>query len=139
MPRFSGCGDSGPLRDQPAYDMVIQAPSGALSLTDEPDGRPLRMGTSVADLGGAVFATIGICAALSARSRTGRGQKLDISMLDGQVALLEHDFAPVAFQPTVSTRTGTHHATLAVWRIEASDGDIVFASANDTLFGSLTP
>jgi len=135
---ISGYGDSGPLRDQPAYDMIIQAASGAMSLTGQPDGPPLRMGTSVADLGAGVFATIGICAALTARSRTGRGQKVDISMLDGQVALLEHAFALVALQPTVPTRTGAHHATLAPFgAFAASDGSIVIAAANDTLFGSL--
>jgi len=136
---ISGYGDSGPLRDQPAYDMIIQGVAGAMSLTGEPDGPPLRMGTSPADLGAAVFATIGICAALTARSRTGRGQKVDISMLDSLVALLEHAFALVALEPTVPTRSGAHHATLAPFgAFRASDGDIVIAAANDTLFGSLT-
>ena len=63
---ISGYGDSGPLRDQPAYDMIIQAVGGAMSLTGEPDGPPLRVGPSIADLGAAVFATIGICATLTA-------------------------------------------------------------------------
>ena len=72
-----------------------------MSLTGEPDGPPLRVGPSIADLGAAVFATIGICAALTARARTGRGQKVDIAMLDGQVALLEHALARVALEPTV--------------------------------------
>jgi CoA:oxalate CoA-transferase len=85
-----------------------------------------------------VFATIGICAALTARGQTGRGQKVDIAMLDGQVALLEHALARVALEPTVPTRTGAHHATLAPFgAFEASDGNIVIAAANDTLFGTL--
>jgi CoA:oxalate CoA-transferase len=68
----------------------------------------------------------------------GRGQKVDISMLDGQVALLEHAFALVALQSTVPILTGAHHATLAPFGApEASDGNIVIAAANDTLFGSL--
>jgi len=135
---ISGYGDSGPLRDQPAYDMIIQAVGGAMSLTGEPDGPPLRVGPSIADLGAAVFATIGICAALTARAQTGRGQKVDIAMLDGQVALLEHALARVALEPTVPTRTGAHHATLAPFgAFEASDGNIVIAAANDTLFGTL--
>ncbi len=103
------------------------------------DGPPLRVGPSIADLGAAVFATIGICAALTARAQTGRGQKVDIAMLDGQVALLEHALARVALEPTVPTRTGAHHATLAPFgAFEASDGNIVIAAANDTLFGTLT-
>jgi CoA:oxalate CoA-transferase len=135
---ISGYGDSGPLSDQPAYDMIIQAVGGAMSLTGEPDGPPLRVGPSIADLGAAVFATIGICAALTARARTGRGQKVDIAMLDGQVALLEHALARVALEPTVPTRTGAHHATLAPFgAFRASDGNIVIAAANDTLFGAL--
>ncbi len=135
---ISGYGDSGPLRDQPAYDMIIQAVGGAMSLTGEPDGPPLRVGPSIADLGAAVFATIGICAALTARARTGRGQRVDIGMLDGQVALLEHALARVALEPEVPSRTGAHHATLAPFgAFQASDGNIVIAAANDTLFGAL--
>jgi CoA:oxalate CoA-transferase len=135
---ISGYGDSGPLSDQPAYDMIIQGVSGVMSLTGEPNGPPVRVGTSIVDLGAGVFATIGICAALAARARTGRGQKVDIAMLDGQVALLEHALASVALEPTVPTRTGAHHPTLAPFgAYTASDGSIVIAAANDTLFGSL--
>lgn len=135
---ISGYGDSGPLRDQPAYDMIIQGLSGIMSLTGEPDGPPVRVGTSIVDLGAGVFATIGICAALAARARTGRGQKIDIAMLDGQVALLEHALASVALEPTVPTRTGARHPTLAPFgAFKASDGNMVIAAANDTLFGSL--
>jgi CoA:oxalate CoA-transferase len=135
---ISGYGDSGPLTDQPAYDMIIQGVSGVMSLTGEPDGPPLRVGTSIVDLGAGMFATIGICAALAARARTGRGQKVDIAMLDGQVALLEHALASVALEPTVPTRTGAHHPTLAPFgAFKASDGEMMVAAANDTLFGSL--
>jgi CoA:oxalate CoA-transferase len=135
---ISGYGDSGPLSDQPAYDMIIQAMSGAMSLTGEPDGPPVRIGPSYADLGAAVFASIGICAALAARARTGRGQKIDVAMLDCGAALLEHALARVALEPTVPTRTGARHATLAPFgAFTASDGDMVIAAANDTLFGSL--
>jgi CoA:oxalate CoA-transferase len=134
---ISGYGDSGPLRDQPAYDMIIQAIGGAMSLTGDPDGPPVRVGPSIADRGAGMFATIGICAALAARARTGRGQKVDIAMLDGQVALLEHALARVALEPTVPTRTGAHHPTLAPFgAFAASDGDLVIAAANDTLFGT---
>src|SRR5580692_4070179 len=81
---ISGYGDSGPLRDQPAYDMIVQALGGAMSLTGEADGPPLRFGPSIADLGAGMFAAIGICAALAARARTGKGQKVDIAMRAGQ-------------------------------------------------------
>ncbi|MBV8684744.1 MAG: CoA transferase [Caulobacteraceae bacterium] len=136
---ISGYGDSGPLSDQPAYDMIIQGMCGAMSLTGEPDGPPERIGPSYADLGAAVFASIGICAALAGRARTGRGQKVDISMLDCGIALIEHALARVDLEPTVPTRTGSHHATLGPFgAYTASDGDMVIAAANDTLFGTLT-
>jgi CoA:oxalate CoA-transferase len=135
---ISGYGDSGPLRDQPAYDMIVQALGGAMSLTGEADGPPLRFGPSIADLGAGMFAAIGICAALAARARIGKGQKVDIAMLDGQAALLEHALARVALEPTVPTRSGAHHSTLAPFgAFTASDGDLVIAVANDALFGKL--
>ena len=135
---ISGFGDTGPLRDQPAYDMIVQAVGGAMSLTGEADGPPLRFGPSIADLGAGMFAAIGICAALAARGRTGKGQKVDIAMLDGQVALLEHALARVALEPTVPTRSGDHHSTLAPFgSFKTSDGEMVIAVANDSLFGKL--
>jgi CoA:oxalate CoA-transferase len=134
----SGYGDSGPLRDQPAYDMIIQAIGGAMSMTGDPDGPPLRIGPSIADIGSGMFAAIGVCAALAERARTGRGQKIDVAMLDSQVALLEHALARVGWESTVPTRTGAHHPSLAPFgAFRARDGDMVIAAANDTLFATL--
>jgi CoA:oxalate CoA-transferase len=134
----SGYGDSGPLRDQPAYDMIIQAIGGAMSMTGDPDGPPLRIGPSIADIGSGMFAAIGVCAALAERARTGRGQKIDVAMLDSQVALLEHALARVGWESTVPTRTGAHHPSLAPFgAFRARDGEMVIAAANDTLFATL--
>lgn len=135
---ISGYGGTGPLRDQPAYDMIIQAIGGAMSLTGEADGPPVRVGPSIADLGSGMFAAIGICAALADRARTGRGQRIDVAMLDSQTALLEHALARVALEDETPTRTGAHHPTLAPFgAFRARNGDMVIAAANDTLFASL--
>jgi hypothetical protein len=109
---ISGYGDSGPLRDQPAYDMIIQAIGGAMSMTGDPDGPPLRIGPSIADIGSGMFAAIGICAALADRARTGRGQKIDVAMLDSQVALLEDALARVAWETTVPSHVISGHPYL---------------------------
>src|SRR5262245_59378048 len=86
----SGFGHTGPYSKRPAYDMVVQAMGGVMSLTGHPDSPPTRVGTSVGDLSAGLFATIGIVTALYDRANTGRGQKVDVSMLDSQVALLEN-------------------------------------------------
>ncbi|WP_395638690.1 CaiB/BaiF CoA transferase family protein, partial [Pseudolysinimonas sp.] len=80
---ISGFGQDGPARDLPAYDMVVQAISGTMSLTGEEGGRPLRTGVPVGDLAGGLHAAIGVLAALERRHRTGLGDFIDISMLDG--------------------------------------------------------
>ncbi len=135
---ISGYGDSGPLRDQPAYDTIIQALGGLMSLTGEANAPPVRAGTSIVDLGAGMFAAIGICAALTARARTGRGQKIDIAMLDGIVALLEHALARVKIEGTVPSRTGADHPSLAPFGVyTASDDNLVIAAANDSLFGTI--
>lgn len=84
---ITGYGESGPNRDRPAYDIAILAASGILSITGEPNGRPVRPGVPIADESGGLFATIGILAALAERQRTGKGQKVDISLMDACLSL----------------------------------------------------
>ncbi len=91
--RITGFGASGPRSDERANDAVMQAYAGGMSLTGEPDGGPVKMGISVADIGAGMFATIGILMALQARASTGRGQIVDTSLLEGQVAMLANHFA----------------------------------------------
>lgn len=86
----SGYGQDGPYRDRPAFDLVLQAMSGGMSITGEPGGAPVRMGLPIGDLAGGMFAAIAISAALHARDQTGAGQYIDISLLDCQVALLTY-------------------------------------------------
>ena len=87
---ITGFGETGPERNRPAFDLVAQGMGGGMSITGEEGGPPLRAGIPIGDLGGGMFATIGILSALHARSLTGRGQHVDISMQDCQVSLLNY-------------------------------------------------
>lgn len=87
---ITGFGETGPERDRPAFDLVAQGMGGGMSVTGEENGPPLRAGIPIGDLGGGLFATIGILSALHARTLTGRGQHVDISMQDCQVSLLNY-------------------------------------------------
>ncbi len=86
----TGFGEAGPDPKRPAFDMVAQGTGGGMSITGEPDGRPLRAGIPIGDLGGGLFGAIGVLAALHARESSGQGQHVDISMLDGQISLLNY-------------------------------------------------
>jgi CoA:oxalate CoA-transferase len=87
---ISGYGQTGPFKDRPAFDLVIQARGGIMSYTGEPGQMPVRMGAPMGDLTGGLFASQGILAALYQREKTGRGQKIDISLLDCQTSLLTY-------------------------------------------------
>ncbi len=89
----SGFGHTGPYAKRPAYDMVVQAMGGIMSLTGHPGGPPTRVGSSMGDLTAGLFTTIGIVTALYDRKNTGRAQKVDVAMLDSQVAILENAIA----------------------------------------------
>ncbi|MBU1208918.1 MAG: CoA transferase [Proteobacteria bacterium] len=86
----TGFGLTGPGRDRPAFDLVVQAMGGGVSITGEPDRPPVRSGIPIGDMGGGVFSAFGILAALVSRACTGKGQKIDVSMLDVQVSLLNY-------------------------------------------------
>jgi len=86
----TGFGESGPHKERPAYDIVAQAMGGAMSITGPAEGLPTRAGMPITDLGGGMFGAIGILAALAARERSGRGQHIDISMLDAQISMLNY-------------------------------------------------
>jgi crotonobetainyl-CoA:carnitine CoA-transferase CaiB-like acyl-CoA transferase len=90
---ISGFGASGPRRDDPANDLFMQAFSGGMSITGEVGGGPVKMGLSVADLGAGFMGTIGVLMALEARHTTGRGQRVDTSLLEGQMSMLSYHLA----------------------------------------------
>lgn len=135
---ISGFGQTGPYRNRPAYDMVVQAMGGLMSVTGEPDGNPARVGVSIGDIGAGLYATIGIQAALLRRATTGVGERVDISMLDCQVALLENPIARFSATGTVPRPLGTRHPSITPFDMFATqDGFVVIAVGNDALFERL--
>ncbi|EHP44620.1 L-carnitine dehydratase/bile acid-inducible protein F [Cupriavidus basilensis OR16] len=135
---ISGFGQTGPYRDRPAYDMVVQAMGGLMSVTGETGGAPVRVGVSIGDLGAGLYAAIGIQSALLKRSRTGLGERVDIGMLDCQVALLENAIARHSATGAVPAPLGTRHPSITPFDMfKTADGFIVIAAGNDTLFQKL--
>lgn len=134
----SGFGHTGPHRDWPAYDMVVQAMGGIMSLTGHVGSAPTRVGTSIGDLAAGLFTAIGILAALHDRRRTGHGQKVDVAMLDGQVALLENAIARYTATGEVPGPLGSRHPSIAPFAaFAARDRHLVIAAGNDGLFLAL--
>jgi len=109
----SGFGHTGPYAKRPAYDMIAQAMGGVMSLTGHPDGPPTRVGTSTGDITAALFATIGVVTALYDREKTGRGQKVDVAMLDSQVAVLENAISRYVATGEVPGKLGSRHPSIA--------------------------
>lgn len=132
---ISGFGHSGPKSELPGYDLIIQGEGGAASLTGSPDGPPYKMGTSQADIIAGMMGFQGILLALMARARTGRGQKVDIGMLDCQVALLTYQ-AGIYFATGQSpTRMGNQHPTITPYETyRCQDGYINLACGNDGMW-----
>ena len=134
----SGFGHTGPYSHRPAYDMVVQAMGGVMSLTGHPGSPPTRVGTSTGDLTAGLFATIGIVTALYDRKNTGRGQKVDVSMLDSQVAVLENAIARYVATGDVPGPLGSRHPSIAPFATFATkDGHIAIAAAADHLFAAI--
>lgn len=128
----SGFGQTGPLAARGAYDMIIQAMGGIISITGEPGRPPVRVGTSIGDLAGALFTVIGILAALRHRDATGQGQLVDIAMLDCQAALLENAVARYAVTGEIPRPLGGRHPAITPFQIfHTQDGYLVLAIGND--------
>jgi CoA:oxalate CoA-transferase len=127
----SGFGQTGPYAQRPAFDIIVQALAGTMSITGEPGRPPVRVGFSAADLGGALFTTIGILAALQERERSGLGQQVDVSMLDAQVALLENAFTRYFTTGQVPGPLGTRHSVIVPFQgYPSRDGQFVVAAGN---------
>jgi formyl-CoA transferase/CoA:oxalate CoA-transferase len=132
---ISGFGQNGPRRDQPGYDAVIQAEGGLMSVTGDPDGPPFRSGVAIADFVAGMLATQGVLLALYARERTGGGQLVDISMLDGVASLLTHHATGYMATGLAPRRLGNGHATISPYdTFTAADGDFFLAIGNDDQF-----
>src|SRR5215203_1686471 len=113
---ISGYGQTGPYRDEPGYDAIAQALSGMMSVTGETDGPPVRIGVSGADLAAGMWATIGVLAALNERQRTGRGQWVDVSLLDGQISWLTYVASGYFATDKVPGRFGSAHPTIVPYQ-----------------------
>ncbi len=134
----SGFGHSGPESKKPAYDMVVQGLGGILSVTGHPGARPARIGVSVGDLGAGIYTALGIAAALYHRERTGEASKVDVSMLDCQLSLMENPAMRYMATGVVPGPMGGRHATITPFAIfETMDAPIVIAAGNDGLFRKL--
>jgi CoA:oxalate CoA-transferase len=110
---ISGFGQSGPYSQRPAFDAVIQAMSGMMSITGEENGPPARVGMSIGDIGASLFGAVGILAALADRAVTGRGAQVDVAMLDAQMALLENPVARHLNAGDRPGRLGSRHPLIA--------------------------
>ncbi|WP_321832232.1 CaiB/BaiF CoA-transferase family protein [Thalassovita sp.] len=134
----SGFGHTGPEALKPAYDMVVQARGGVMSITGERDREPVRVGASIGDIVAGMFLAQGILAALLHRRDTGLGQKVDIAMLDCQLALLEHAIAITSVTGEPPRPSGARHPSITPFEtFHAEDGLFVIAAGNDALFARL--
>ncbi len=132
---ISGFGQTGPRHRQAGYDAVMQAEGGLMSVTGAADGPPFRLGVPIADLIAGLLAVQGILLALYARERTGEGQQVDISMLDGVVSLLGYHASAFLNAQTTPARLGNRHPTIAPYdTFTAADGDFFLAVGNDDQF-----
>jgi crotonobetainyl-CoA:carnitine CoA-transferase CaiB-like acyl-CoA transferase len=135
----TGFGQTGPYRERPGYDFMIQGMGGMMSVTGEPDGSPgggpQRAGVPIADIITGMYASIAICAALAHRAETGKGQHLDLALLDSQIALLAYQNTNYFSTGTPPKRIGNLHPNIVPYQpFHTRDGDVILACGNDNLF-----
>ena len=129
---ISGFGQTGPRSKEPGYDAIMQAEGGLMSITGAADGPPYRLGVAIVDIVSGMFAAYGIAMALFARERTGRGQEVDLAMLDATVALLTYQAGNYFASGKVPARLGNRHPSIVPYEtFAASDGEFVLAVGND--------
>ena len=134
----SGFGQTGPLKELPAYDMVVQGMGGLMSVTGQPNSEPTRVGTSIGDITAGLFTAIGINAALYDREKTGKGMFIDVSMLDSQIAILENAIARYLSKNEIPKPMGSRHPSIAPFEaFKTKDSYIIIAAGNDKLFEKL--
>lgn len=125
---ISAYGQDGPYRDWPAFDLALQAMGGAMSLTGEESGRPVRMGLPMGDLAGGMFGAFAVAGALFRRSRTGRGAHVDLALLDCQVSLLTYIAQYFWADGRVPGRMGSGHASVVPYQaLATADGHLIVA------------
>ncbi|HEX7220603.1 MAG TPA: CaiB/BaiF CoA-transferase family protein [Burkholderiales bacterium] len=136
----TGFGHSGPWRERPGYDFMIQGMGGLMSITgerdDRPGGGPQKAGIPIADLITGMYASVAVCAALAHRAKSGKGQHLDLALLDSLVAVLANQGANYLATGQPPGRLGNDHPNIAPYQVlPTSDGSFIVACGNDNLFG----
>ena len=133
---MSGFGHTGPYSARPAYDMIVQGMGGVMSITGEPGGKPVRVGTSIGDITAGIFGAIGILAALYEKKGTkDDGQKVDVAMLDCQISILENAIAKYSATGVVPGPLGAKHPSIAPFEAyKTKDSYIILACGNDKLW-----
>jgi crotonobetainyl-CoA:carnitine CoA-transferase CaiB-like acyl-CoA transferase len=135
---ISGFGQDGRYADRPGYDFVAQAMSGLMDVTGEPGRPPQKVGVAVADIFTGLYGLIGIQAALAERARSGRGQRIDVALLDSTIGILANQAMNRLIGNLTPTRMGNAHPNIAPYQeFRAADGFIVIAVGNDTQFRCL--
>jgi crotonobetainyl-CoA:carnitine CoA-transferase CaiB-like acyl-CoA transferase len=128
---ISGYGHTGPYRDRPGYDVIAQAESGVMDLTGEPDRPPVKLGASLADIVTGLYALQGILVALLARHRTGKGQHIDVSLLDSMVSTLTYQAQIYLTTGRSPKRMGTRHPSIVPYEsFETKDGFVNIGVTN---------
>lgn len=128
---ISGFGQTGPYRDRPGYDVIAQGESGMMDLTGFPDGPPAKLGASLADIVAGLYAFNGVCLALLARHKTGKGQLVDVSLLDGMVSTLTYHALIYLSTGRSPKRAGTRHPSIVPYEcFQAKDGFVNIAVTN---------
>jgi len=129
---ISGFGSKGPYRDRPAYDVIIQAITGAMSITGEPGRPPVRAGIALSDQGAGMFAAHGILAALYARERTGVGQKVETSLFEATIAQIAYEASIYFVSGEIPGPVGSGHRILPVYQaFQTRDGYVTIAAVGD--------
>ncbi len=135
---ITGFGQTGSMRDKPGYDFMIQALGGLMSITGEPEGEPMKTGVAVVDLFAGQNAVIAILAALQARTLSGQGQRIDISLFDSQLGWLANVASNYLISGNLPKRHGNAHANIVPYQsFQASDGWFAIAVGNDRQFARL--
>lgn len=135
MASITGFGSTGPYKDLPGYDYIIQAMSGLMSITGEADGSPMKVGVAIADVLTGLYTCIGILSALQHRNKTGEGQEIDISLMDCQVSSLINVASNYLCSGVIPQRLGNQHPNIVPYQVfSAKDGELVVAVGNDEQF-----
>jgi crotonobetainyl-CoA:carnitine CoA-transferase CaiB-like acyl-CoA transferase len=135
---ITGFGQTGPYRERPGYDFAVQAMSGLMSITGEPDGAPMKVGVAVSDLFTGLFAAASILAALHHREKTGEGQYIDLALLDSQIAALANVASNYLISGETPGRLGNEHPNIVPYQaFRAADREFIVAVGNDRQFRAL--